>query len=225
MKKIYMRIKFINPSLKSNMKNSVSVLKLKFAIVLFLGMNNLSAQQQGNLHTKIGIGADRFVSGNWHGAFYSPYLSLSRGNNIFTAGPVIQKRSLKVNGARVGYSRILMGGDKFAVDCEGQRVDQNFQLNAYCSVQYVENAQLSYSSVIIEERSNRKMDLNWNQLRMTTAEVCTGFELYYKISDHISWKNYFGACVYYHVTYKEGMYHERIAPVLVLGTGLTLSHF
>jgi hypothetical protein len=129
------------------------------------------------------------------------------------------------NGGRFIYSRILIGGYKFDVDCEGRRVDERFQLNAFFSAQYVHGLPLSYNGVIMEERSNRKMDYNWNQLRLTTAEMSLGFEFYYKFTEVVRWKSYFGACVYDHLNYLEGMCQEKTCLVLTVGTGICIRNF
>jgi hypothetical protein len=52
-----------------------------------------------------------------------------------------------------------------------------------------------------------------------------GFELYYKFTEKIRWKTYFGACVYDHLTYLEGMCQEKANLVLTIGTGISIRNF
>lgn len=210
------------------MKKMKSIITTKAIAAIFLLLSlqiRISAQNPLQNHVKLGGGVEQYVSGNIHGTVYSPYLALSKGKNVFTMGAVIQKRSLLMQGGKIGYQRVITGGDRFAVDCDGERVDERLQLNAFGYIQYVKNMSMSYTSTIIEERTNKKMDYNWNQLRLSTAELCAGVELHIKINQNISWKNYFGASVYYHLNYKQGMYHERILPVLLIGTGINIKHF
>jgi hypothetical protein len=205
---------------------SMLVLGLQSKAQDYLDLKNLySAQQKMYSPTKIGVGADQYVSCDLHGGYYNPYLTLSHGKNMIAFGPVIQKRGLEMNGGKFSYSRVLTGGNNFDVDSEGEVVDGLFQLNFFCSAQLVKNAQMSYSSVIIEERTNRNSDMNWSALKLTTAEVSTGFELHVKLTRNINWKNYFGVCVYDHVNYQQGMYHDKAAAVLTLGTGIVIKSF
>jgi hypothetical protein len=171
---------------------------------------------------KLGVGVEQYVSGNWHGTHYSPYLMLSKGKSSFAFGPVVQKRTLETTGGRVIFSRVITGGNPYEVDCDGERVDGLFQMNYFIAAQYLCNTRLAYSSVRIEERSNKGSDISWKDLRLCTAEISAGIEVYVKISRNLNWKNYFGASVYNHVKYQQGMYHEKIAPVLMIGTGLIL---
>jgi len=207
------------------MKSNITTKGIAIIFLLLNLTKSVNAQNPFDKPVKIGCGVEQYVSGNWHGTFYSAYLSVSKGKNVITMGPVIQKRSLMMQGGKIGYQRVITGGDRFAVDCDGERVDPNLQLNAFGYVQYIKDLPLAYSSIIIEERTNRKSDYNWNKLRLSTAEICMGVELHIKINQNISWKNYFGASVYYHLNYKQGMYQERIAPVLLIGTGINIKHF
>jgi hypothetical protein len=183
------------------------------------------AQQRMHSPVKIGAGVDSYVTCDLHGSYYNPYLAVSKGKNTIAFGPVIQKRGLEMNGGKLIYSRVLTGGNNYDLDCEGDIVDGLFQINFFASAQMVKNARLSYSSVIIEERTNRQSDMNWSALRLTTAEVCTGFELHVKLTRNINWKNYFGVCVYDQVNYQQGMYHDKAAAVLALGTGIFIKGF
>jgi hypothetical protein len=216
--------------LLSKLKNVAACCALVLAPQLkaqdYIDLRNMY-EVQNKMHkpVKIGAGADSYVSCDLHGGYYNPYLAVTRGKSTFAFGPVIQKRSLEMNGGKFSYSRVLTGGSNFDLDCEGDVVDGIFQLNYFASAQLVNNAEMSYSSVIIEERTNRQRDVNWSAVKLTTAEVCTGFELHIKLTRNINWKNYFGVCVYDHVNYQQGMYHDKAAAVLTLGTGIFIKGF
>ena len=132
---------------------------------------------------------------------------------------------MTLGGAKIGYSRILTGGDIYGRDDKGENVDQRFQLNAFGYLQYSNNLSLSYTSQQIEESCNRAMDYDWSKLRLNTAELCLGIEFHYKINENISWKSYFGASIYNHLNYLSGMYQEKVKGVLLLGTGIHIRSF
>jgi hypothetical protein len=203
----------------------------KILLLLFLAnpFNEFSAQKKSRAIYKLGGGIENYVSGNGHGSFYSAYLSVGDGKNFFSAGPVMQKRSMLMQGVKIGYSRVLTGGDFNTVDNDGEGMDGNLQLNFFISAQYVNQLPLSYSAVITEElihnRSDFDMKQDWSKVKLSTAELSAGFELHFKITQNITWKTYIGPSVYYHVNYIQGMYSPKLAPVLLIGTGICIEHF
>jgi len=203
----------------------------KILLLIFLAnpFNEFLAQKKSKVPYKIGGGIENYISGNWHGAFYSAYLSIGDGKNFISAGPVMQKRSMLMQGVKINYSRVLTGGDFNTVDYEGEGTDGNLQLNFFFSAQYVNQLPLSYSAVITEElihnRSDFDLKQDWSNVKLSTAELCAGFELHFKITQNISWKTYIGPSVYYHVNYIQGMYSPKLAPVLLIGTGICIKHF
>jgi hypothetical protein len=183
----------------------------------------------------IGGGFENFSSGNWHGAFYSPYVNLTKGRKSFSGGPVFQKRSMEFSGGKLSFSYNLSGSKKQMIDYDEEEVPltedyvktndrQLLQLNFFSFAQYVNETTLSYAAQKTEEKTEHnpvsESRRDWSKVRLSTAEAGVGFELYIKISKRISWKSYVAGSVYYHVNYISGMYHERMAPSLVLGTGI-----
>jgi hypothetical protein len=156
-------------------------------------------------------------TGNGHGAFYSLNLGISKGRNAFSAGPVIQQCSMKTQGIKVEYSRVLTVDTSYKHE---SGMKDLLQLNFFSSIQYTNKLQLS-NSVLREENliwGDKKQDLN--KIRLSTGELIMGFEFYVNITNQISWKNYAGASVYYHFNYSETLDHQRMAPTLSLGTGI-----
>ncbi|MCW3075941.1 MAG: hypothetical protein JWO32_550 [Bacteroidetes bacterium] len=174
----------------------------------------------------IGGGLESFSSGNCHGTFFSPYLNITKGRKSFSGGPVIQNRSMEINGGKVSYSYNLSGGKKREMDEDelDEVYDPNYksilQLNMFGFMQYMENSLLSKSASQTEQKTAIETHINWDKARLSTAEAGVGFELYVKLSKRVSWKSYVAGSVYYHVNYIQGMYHERMSSVLVLGTGV-----
>ena len=178
-----------------------------------------------NAKAKIGAGVEQYISGNTLGVLYSPYISVSKGNNVISVGPVIQKRTMLVTGIKAGFSRVITGNNTSKYDCDGDYVDQRLQVNFFGYIQYVQQMSLSYRGVQFEETMNKQLDYDWNKLKLNTAEMCMGIELHIRLTKNISWKNYFGISVYDHLNYKQEMYHDKISPTLLLGTGINISSF
>ena len=211
----------------SNNKKNVSTVsftvsnKIK-AIALSLFMYNVTAQSQTSYELiKIGVGADTYVSGNLLGALYSPYLTLEKENSTFFGGPVIQKRTLKTGGIRIGYSYNITGGNKSAFDSEGESVDGSLALNAFGYVQYTSGLSLNYKNQMIEERGSLIKDYDWNNYKANTAEFCGGIVLNVKIAKSLAWKNYVGFTLSQQKNYLNGMWNDRNNLGLLLGTGIS----
>jgi hypothetical protein len=163
------------------------------------------------------VGLDCYSTGNGLGTFYSPNLSLNKGVNVFSVGPVIQKRSDVLRGVKVGYSRILTIDSKTRLRFAEKDL---IQLNFFTSLQYTNKLQLSYSTVRNETLIFGDSRQNLENIRLTTGEMNIGFELYVNITNNISWKNYIGGSVYYHFNYLTILEQQKCAPTLNLGTGL-----
>ncbi len=240
MKKLNKFKNYINCKVKGNKKKYYFFSNSIFIAILMLSCyGNASAQNNFKRVYKLGGTIESYVSGNGHGTFYSPSLSIGDGKNFFYGGPVIQKRSMLVQGVKIGYSRVLTGAGFHGTDDQDDLDDSDrlLQLNFFCYAQYVNQLPLSYMSIKEEELMSKKCNINanldnntvnsvnWSNVKLTTAETCVGFELHIKINQNISWKNYIGASVYYHLNYEPSMYQERIANVLMLGTGICIKHF
>ena len=208
------------------MKTKVTILFTSSALIALLIM--LSANKASAQKTKsyIGGGLETYSSGNLHGACFTPYLNLTHGRTSFNLGPVIQNQTKEMNGGKFVFSYNLSGQKSAAKD---KRLTEDYapdadesllQLNAFVFTQYLSNAKLSRSASTTERLVAKENSTDWSKVRLSTAEVGAGFELYVKFSKRVSWKTYAGASVFYHTTYIQGMYHERACAVLVLGTGL-----
>jgi hypothetical protein len=175
----------------------------------------------------IGGGLETYSSGNWHGTLFSPYLNLTKGRRSFNMGPVMQSRSKELSGGKFSFSYNLSGGKSKRVSVDEDEEDYVagaqpgiLQLNVFGFGQYIHNTPLSKSASITEQKTSREASINWSNVRLSTAEAGVGFELYVKFSKRVSWKNFIGGSVYCHTNYIAGMYHEKISPVLFMGTGI-----
>ncbi len=226
---IIFKDKIISNRIKRKKENQY-ILRILFLILLINNsLNAQFAQERPHSLFKLGGGVESFISGNGLGTFFSPYLTIGDGINFLSCGPVIQKRSLLMQGAKIGYSRVLTGSPFNSLNSELEKQNGNLQLNFFCYAQYINQLPLSYVALRTEELMNSKNDLginrDWNKVKLTTAELCAGFELRIKITRNISWKNYIGASYYQHLNYLQGMYHEKSAIVLAIGTGIGIKHF
>jgi hypothetical protein len=166
------------------------------------------------------MGVDVFSSGNGHGIFYSPYVTISKGRNTFIFGPTIQRTHTSLNGGKVAYTRNLSGScETFVKDNYYRSVDV-IQLNFFCYIQYNQAAYLSQATVDDEKMVCRGLDVDWSKVRYSTVESGTGIEFRININNNLCWKNYIGASVYQHLDYITGMDHEQCASSLTLGTGI-----
>jgi len=218
---------------RENKANGVALKRVIVVILLMIiKIHQLSAQKyERKVPVKVGGGLELFTSGNWHGTLYSPSLSLNKGRNMFYGGALIQKRSSQVVGGRFGYS-FNLSDPKGSLDYDEGNQEEDYQqepvqecksllhLNFFSYVQYINNGGLSYVAARTEQLTHRDGTTNWNSVKLNTAEVCLGFELNVRFSERITWKNFIGGSVYYHINYVQGMYHERVAPTLVIGTGI-----
>jgi hypothetical protein len=170
----------------------------------------------------IGLGVDMSSSGNGHGSFYFPNVSITNGRNTVTFGPLIHKRSMESNGCRIGYSFNL---SQEREDMPGSNSDL-FQLNAFGYVQYNNLLELSHHVETMEYRIEREPQVEWNKVKYATAEATAGLQLRINITSRITWKNYAGISVYRHIrgyTQFNRMYHDQKGVTLCLGTGIQVS--
>lgn len=200
------------------LKEDKIILIIKVTLICFfvsLTASGLLAQHS-NEKIKPLFSTGVFSTGNGHGAFYSVNIGISKGRNAFSIGPVIQKCSMKAQGAKLSYSRVLTVDTNYKHE---SGMKDLFQLNFFSSIQYTNKLQLS-NSVLRDEKLIWGDNKDLNKIRLSTGELVLGFEFYVNITNQISWKNYAGASVYYHFNYSETLDHQRIAPTLSLGTGL-----
>lgn len=194
-------------------------LKYKIYSLLFVIMLLSPYTKAQNSKQKIiqSIGLDCYSTGNGLGTFYCPNLNLSKGVNVFSVGPVIQKRSELVRGVKIGYSRILNIDSRNIVNNNSKDL---LQLNFFSSMQYTNMLPLSYSTVKNETLIFGDSKSNLEKIRLTTGEVNVGFELYINITNNISWKNCIAGSMYYHFNYSTILDRQKSAPTLYLGTGI-----
>jgi hypothetical protein len=193
-------------------------------LMLFLNSIKFSAQNKYTGITKYGGGLETYISCNGHGAFYSPYLSVYKGNSAFNFGPTIQKRSGIMNGFKVLLSHNLTGSKNRHIKDEyfyNYHYPKFFQLNFYFSAQYNGNLPLSYATVKKEEVVQREPQQNWNKLKLSTVEVSSGLAFQVNITNNFSWRTNIGLSLYHHLNYMEGMKLEETAPAVNLGTSLS----
>lgn len=188
-------------------------------LLIFLIILNVAScyAQSSSGKIKPSFGIESFSTGNGHGTFYSLYASANKGRNSFSIGPIVQKQSMNLNGLKLAYSR------KLSVDSANapERSDKDlFQLNFFTSIQYTNKLPLSRSTIKNEKLIWGDQKPGLENIRLTTVELTVGFEFYVNITNQLSWKNYFGASVYYHFNYTEVLNHEIAALTLNLGTGI-----
>jgi hypothetical protein len=201
----------------------------KLFILLAVSCNPLISQNQVKSPYLFGISVGSHVSGNAHGTMFDGSVSLYNGKNAFSAGACVQKRTMQVCGGSFNYTRILTGAENFSERSLRYGVDDSkLQLFCYSTVSYFQNAALSYNAVKCEEalmKNQSEFPSNANAIKLSTAEISAGFGLNVKLSKQLVWSNYIGVGSYYHVNYTAGMYCEKAAPMLTLGTSLKLNYF
>lgn len=174
---------------------------------------------------KFGFGLETYVSGNAHGAFYSARLNVSKGKSVFSLGPCLQKRTLELTGAKLGYSYLISGiNDRYDEDeLKEMKYESRdiLELRVLCYVQYLHKARLSYAASRVETITSNESTTNFNQVRLCTVEAALCAE----IDINIKWlkiRTYMGATTFYHTTYIKGMYREKCSPALIFGTGFII---
>jgi hypothetical protein len=174
---------------------------------------------------KLGFGMDMCTSGNAHGAFYSGRINLSKGKSVFGVGPCLQKRSLQVNGLKLNYSYLLTGiNEGYDTDEIGENKNDPhdiLELRLLVSIQYINNASLSYKAARVETITSPESKTNYNKMRFSTIEGAVCIELDVDLK-WIRIRNYFGASVFNHFNYLNGMYRPKCAAALMFGTGIII---
>lgn len=185
----------------------------------------ISIKEKRKLPVRLGAELETYVSGNAHGAYYTAAVNLSKGKSIFSAGPCLQKRSLEVNGIKLGYSYLLSGiNDRYDQDEINELKDAPrdvLELRVLCFVQYLHKASLSYKASRVETITANESKINFNQVRFTTVEAALCMELDYNIK-RFKIKNYMGVSAFYHTDHLKGMYRPKCSPALMFGAGLII---
>jgi hypothetical protein len=196
-----------------------------YLVLLFFGCCLLTKAQRNIDKFHAGTGINTYISSNGHGAYYSPFISFSKGKNLVMLGGCIQKRYTKLDGVRVSFAHLLAGHDddvdKLSLDDQGTTP---VQLRFLSYVQYLDQAALSYNRSRIETITNREMQRDWNAVKLSTIEGGLGAEIDVKFK-YFTIQTFLTLSAYYHINYIEGMYHERCSPALTLGTGILIPKF
>ena len=197
-------------------------MKTFYVIILFaVSVSKLSSQDSTAKKIHYGFGLEYYVSGSAHGGFYSGYLSMSKGKCALTIGPCIQKRSMQMNGLKICFLYKLVG-----LDDEDKALNTGLiGLKFFSYMQYVDMLPLSYNAAKVETVSQANPQMDWNKVKLSTAEAGFGMELHIRITKAITLKNFLGLSAFYHFNYIEGMRNERTGPALIFGTGINIPRF
>ena len=220
----------ISPTLKQ----SVTV-HLKKSVLLFLVLSGLFYSAQNTQTTNptpakiikpiyCGMGLEFYASGDAHGGYFSGYASVSRGKGMLTIGPVMQKRSKLIKGARLGFTFKLAGLD---LEDKGNNTG-TVGLKIFSYIQFVDVLPLSFKAAETERMVNTdstRYNKDWNKVLLSTGEMGIGIEIHIRIAKAITWKNYLGLSTSYRFNHLQGMYNEKVVPALIFGTGINIPRF
>ncbi len=213
---------------KSTIQNRLSITGKLFILIMISSLSLLS-QSSSKSPYLLGLSVGSHISGNSHGTIFEAGANLYNGKNSFSLGACVQKRSMELCGGRFNYTRILTGKEDLASGETAYSTDPSkVQLFFYTRVEYLNNAQLCYNAIKKEETLVKNKEENGsdiNNVRLSTIDVSAGIGLNVKISKKFVLANYIGFGTFYHLNYKPGMYCDKIAPVLVLGTSIKLNCF
>src|SRR3954466_14289694 len=96
------------PCYRSSPGKILSQLKLIiFYGILFINTLAFQAQTKSLRGKSLVTGMELLSSGNGHGAFWSPYFGISKGNNAYFIGPLVHCRTGVLSGVKCTYSRNL----------------------------------------------------------------------------------------------------------------------
>lgn len=188
------------------------------------GSTTLLAQTDSNNHYVVGTGISTFISGNSHGTGYEGTINLSNGSNVFSLGACMLKRKSTLSGVSVGYQKNMI-----TLNDDSDQDNQNgaLTLNFFTRAQYTHKASLSYRA----EKRNQDFyvpsddKIDFTKYKTSTVDLFAGFGLDVNLSRNLVWSNKIGFGTYYHIDYVKGMYNDRMAPVLFLGTGIRINSF
>jgi hypothetical protein len=220
-------MKTTNTPNNSSLQNVITATAL--IIVMVLGKGTLMSQNAPRSPYLLGLSIGSQISGNAHGTIFEAGPGFYNGKNLFSFGACMQKRSMQLCGASFNYMHILTGKEDFSGQEHPYAVEPSkLQLFFYSRAQYLNSAMLSYNDVKKEETIMKNRDevpSDASRIRLSTIDVSAGIGLNVKLCKQLVWSNYIGFGTYYHLNYKPGMYCEKMAPVIVLGTSLRLNYF
>lgn len=195
-----------------------------FAVAVCFASTTLYAQTEANDQYVVGTGISTYISGNSHGAIYEGAINLSNRNNVFSLGVCMLKRKGTLSGLSLGYQKNMI-----TLNDDPDQDNQNgaLTLNFFTRAQYTHKASLSYRA----EKRNQDFyvpsddKIDFTKYKTSTVDLFAGFGLDVNLSKNLVWTNKIGFGTYYHIDYVKGMYTDRMAPVLFLGTGIRINSF
>jgi hypothetical protein len=196
-----------------------------FLILICVFSSHTGVAQEEKQKFDPGVGVEGFISFNGHGAFLSGYGSLNSEKHSLKLGPMLQARSMRVNGLKFSYSYIAARRERVILADEPRSVGGPLRFGFFTFAQYIHNGDISVRRVEEESVRNPESTTDWKGVKLSTIEGGAGFELSIRLSRRMQLRNFMGLSVYYHLDHPEGMYHEQIAPTLIFGTGLNIPRF
>lgn len=174
-----------------------------------------------------GAGIEYYYSVNGHGAFISPHVSYSSGKHQLKLGPTLHKRSMHLKGAKLSYSYLLAGMDGEEKFNSSFRENKNgtWRVNLYSYLQFVDYTTLSYDRAKEETMLSADSTMDWNSVKLSTAEGGVGAEVDVKLLNYFLLRGYVGFTVYSHLNYPTGMYQDKTGAAFVAGIGINIPTF
>ncbi|HWY33492.1 MAG TPA: hypothetical protein VNX68_02525 [Nitrosopumilaceae archaeon] len=187
-------MKTLNPTLDSNKGLSKTQLMINFTsflfcILLLFPFRSITAQKRVN---SFGVAFTSAITGSGHGTSYSPRLFFKSNRNLFSAGPVIQKRNFHLSGVQIGYEYTVFDGkasNRFGSDFENySRKDGKVELFMFLSSSYLYSAYLGKSEIKMENgMSNDRIPVSIEHFKFKTIENYTGFGMRIKFTEQFKW--------------------------------------
>lgn len=189
-------------------------------IILFTSMCIILSAQSPY---RLGAGIGAHISGNMHGGIYDVYGNIYNGKNAFAVGSCIQKRSGKLCGVSTKFSHIVTGRDQISNSAFNDDMGDRVQLYFLSYLQYLHNTPLSYNADRREAQNNPANSTGeyaQSKIKLNTIDAGAGFGLNVKLTRKIVMGAYICVGTYYHTNYTSGMYGDKMAPVLTVGTSI-----
>lgn len=191
---------------------------IKAAIAIFtviLSVCVLHAQDNKNVWN-VGVGSEIMRSGNGHGAFLSPYITIVKNDHSFILSPLLLKADRNFYGGKIAHSLNLSNNIRYQE--ESAEFDA-LQISIFSYFQFVGNCKASDKALRYESRKRRDGS-SVSESIMNTAEAGGGLELRINLSRSVCIRNCIGLSVYRHFGNMDLVFHDRSAANLNLSTGL-----
>jgi hypothetical protein len=168
---------------------------------------------------RFGTGIETYNAKDLHGTYYSAHLCMIKKRTSITLGPVMQKRTAEIQGLKLGLS-VAIKSDDAALFPDGDE-RETLQLKFFCFGQYVHNSKLSYKAARVETLTNLERNINFSDMRLSTATVGTGCELDVNFK-YVCLRTYAGLSVFHHFNFDKSLFHEETCAGLIFGVGVCL---